>query len=259
MTTKRNPSVQSVERAIDILESFSAEEPGLGVGELSRRVSLPKSTVFRLLTTLESRGFIAQNSETSLYHLGVKLIPLANSVYVYSDLRQVARPYLRSLADTLEETTSLSVLVDAEIINLDQVEFTGRLVVRAGRAGYRMPFHATSAGKAILAYLPEDELERLLASPLPTLTSATITDSDTLNSQLLEVRTRGYAISFEELEEGLHAISTPICNHEGNVIACISVSGPSYRLTRLRIEEISPQVIQAADQISRDLGYIQGS
>ncbi len=259
MTTKRNPSVQSVERAIDILESFSAEEPGLGVGELSRRVSLPKSTVFRLLTTLVSRGFIAQNSETSLYHLGVKLIPLANSVYVYSDLRQVARPHLRSLADTLEETTSLSVLVDAEIINLDQVEFTGRLVVRAGRAGYRMPFHATSAGKVIVAYLPEDELERSLASPLPTLTSATITDLDTLKSQLLDVRTRGYAISYEELEEGLHAISAPICNHEGNVIACISVSGPSYRLTRSRIEETSPQVIQAADQISRELGHIQGS
>ncbi|UCF27143.1 MAG: IclR family transcriptional regulator, partial [Chloroflexota bacterium] len=259
MTTKRNPSVQSVERAIDILESFSAEEPGLGVGELSRRVKLPKSTVFRLLTTLESKGFIAQNSETGLYHLGLRLIPLANSVFVYRDLRQTARPHLRSLADTLEETTSLSILVDNDIINLEQVEFRGRLVVRAGGAGYKIPFHATSGGKVIAAYLPEDEVETLLASDLPALTPATITDADSLRRQLQQVRSQGYATSFDEIEIGLHAISSPILNHEGNVIACVSVSGPSYRLTRPRIVEVSPLVIQAADQISRELGLTQDS
>ena len=259
MTDKRNPSVQSVERAIDILESFSAEEPGLGVGELSRRVNLPKSTVFRLLTTLESKGFIAQNSETGLYHLGLRLIPLANSVFVYSDLRRTARPHLRSLADTLEETTSLSILVDTDIINLEQVEFRGRLVVRAGGAGYKIPFHATSGGKVIAAYLPEDEVETLLASDLPALTPATITDADILRYQLLQVRSQGYATSFDEIEKGLHAISAPICNHEGNVIACVSVSGPSYRLTRSRVVEVSPQVIQTADQISRELGRTQDS
>jgi DNA-binding IclR family transcriptional regulator len=261
MTNKRNPSVQSVKRAIDILESFSAEEPGLGVGELSRRVRLPKSTVFRLLTTLtlESQGFIAQNSETGLYHLGLGLIPLANSVFVYSNLRRTARPHLRSLADTLEETTSLSILVDTEIINLEQVEFRGRLVVRAGGAGYKIPFHATSGGKVIAAFLPEAEVETLLAPDLPALTSATITDADTLRGQLRQVRSQGYATSFDEIEKGLHAISSPICNHEGNVIACVSVSGPSYRLTRSRVVEVSPHVIQTADQISRELGLTQDS
>lgn len=257
MTNKRNPSVQSVERAIDIMESFSAEEPGLGVGELSRRVNLPKSTVFRLLTTLESRGFIAQNSETGLYHLGAGLIPLANSVFVYSDLRRIARPHLRSLANSLEETTSLNILVDTEIINLEQVEFRGRLVVRAGGAGHRMAFHATSAGKAIAAFLPEGEMETLFASALPALTPATITDADTLSITLMEVRAQGYATSFDELEKGLHAISAPIRNHEGDVVACITVSGPSYRLTRSRIKTASPQVIQHADHISQELGRTQ--
>lgn len=257
MTNKRNPSVQSIERAIDIMESFSAEEPGLGVVELSRRVNLPKSTVFRLLTTLESRGFIAQNSETGLYHLGVGLIPLANSVFVYSDLRRIARPHLRGLAKTLEETTSLSILVDTEIINLEQVEFRGRLVVRAGGAGHRMPFHATSAGKAIVAFLPEAEMENLLASDLPALTPATLTDADTLRIKLMEVRAQGFAASFDELEKGLHAISAPISNHEGDVVACITVSGPSYRLTRSRIKTASPHVIQSADRISQELGLTQ--
>lgn len=256
MTPKRNPSVQSVERAIDIMESFSAEEPGLGVGELSRRVNLPKSTVFRLLTTLESRGFIAQNSETGLYHLGVGLIPLANSVFIYSDLRRIVRPHLRRLANTLEETSSLNILADTEIINLEQAEFRGRLVVRAGGAGQRMPFHATSAGKAIVAFLAEDEMEDLLASNLTALTPATITDSDSLRSQLTEVRAQGYATSFDELEKGLHAISSPIYNHEGHVVACITVSGPSYRLTRSVIKRASSDVIRTADQISQELGRL---
>lgn len=255
MADKRSPSVQSVERAIDILKSFSIEEPELGVGELSRRVSLPKSTVFRLLSTLEASGFIAQNLETGLYHLGVELIPLANSVFIYSDLRRLARPHLRNLVTILEETASLSVLVDTEIIYLDQVVFSGYLIGRAGGTGQRLPFHATSAGKAIVASLPEEEMDRLLASPLPALTSATITDSDALRRQFAQVRAQGYATTFEELEEGLHSISTPIRNHSGAIIACISVSAPNYRLTRKRIKEISPIIIQFADQISQETGY----
>lgn len=255
MADKHKTTVQSVERAIDILQTFTADKPGLGVGEISRRVGLPKSTVFRLLTTMESRGFIIQDLDTNLYQLGVELIPLANSVNVYSDLRQVARPHLQGLADTLEETTLLSVLVDGEIINLDQVEFTGRLVVRAGRADHRAPFHATSAGKAIAAFLPEYELDILLASPLQAYTPATITDADTFRSQLVNVRTRGYATSFEEYEEGLHAISANIRNHRGKVVACLSISGPSYRLSRSHIKKISSLVMQTADQISRGLGH----
>jgi DNA-binding IclR family transcriptional regulator len=259
MTNKRKPSVQSVVRAIDILESFSANEPGVGVGELSRRVSLPKSTVFRLLTTLESRGLVAQNSETGLYHLGVGLIPLANSVYVYSDLRRTARPHLHRLANTVEETTSLGILVEADTINLDRIEFRGRLVVRAGGAGNKLPFHATSGGKAIASFLPADELEGLLAAPLAALTPATITNPEDLQRQMIKIRTRGYATSLDELEEGLHAVSAPIFNYQGEVIACVSVSGPSYRLTRARIKEASPQVIQTADQISQELGFDRNS
>lgn len=255
MADKHKTTVQSVERAIDILQTFTADKPGLGVGEISRRVSLPKSTVFRLLTTMESRGFIIQDLDTNLYQLGVELIPLANSVHVYSDLRQVARPHLQSLADTLEETTLLSVLVDGEIINLDQIEFTGRLVVRAGRAGHRAPFHATSSGKAIAAFLPKYELDNLLASPLQAYTPDTITDADTFRSQLVSIRNRGFATSFEEYEEGLHAISANIRNNRGKVVASLSVSGPSYRLSRSNIKKISPIVMQTADQISRGLGH----
>jgi DNA-binding IclR family transcriptional regulator len=255
MTGNRNKSVQSVERAVDILKSFSPQEPEFGVGELSRRVGLAKSTVFRLLSTLESCGLVAQNPETDLYHLGVEIIILANSVFLYSDLRQIARPHLRSLVNTIGETASISVLVDREIINLYQFEFSGRLVVRAGSTGLRMPFYAASAGKAIAAFLPEDDLEILLASPMNAFTSTTITEPEALRAELSTVRERGFATAFDELEDGLHAVAAPIFNHEGNAIACISVSGPSYRLSRERILEISPHVRQAAERISQEMGY----
>ena len=232
-------------------------EPELGVGELSRRVGLPKSTVFRLLTTLEVQGFIGQNSETGLYHLGIEIIPLANSVVVYRDLRRIARPQLRQLVDTLEDTATLNVLVNKEILNLDQVEFRGRLVVRSGGTGKRLPFHATAAGKALVAFVPEDELDTLIAPPLPSLTPATITETDELRRQLTQARARGYSTTFEELEKGLHAVATPIRNHKGDVIASLSISGPSYRLTRGHIKKIAPIIIQTANHISREMGYTQ--
>ena len=257
MSDKRNLSVRSVERAIQILKTFSADEPELGVGEIGRRVRLPKSTVFRLLYTLETCGFVGQDSETNLYHLGVELIPLANSVFVYSNLCQIARPHLRKLVRTLEETASLSVLLDKAVINLEQVEFSGRLIVRAGGAGNRIPFHATSVGKAIAAYLPKDQLDALLESTHLALTSATITDEEDIQRELTRVRGQNYATGFEEVEVGLHAIAAPIYNHVGDVIASISVSGPAYRLTRGRIQEIAPQVIHTADQISREMGFAE--
>ncbi len=194
MTGNRNKSVQSVERAVDILKSFSPQEPEFGVGELSRRVGLAKSTVFRLLSTLESCGLVAQNPETDLYHLGVEIIILANSVFLYSDLRQIARPHLRSLVNTIGETASISVLVDREIINLYQFEFSGRLVVRAGSTGLRMPFHAASAGKAIAAFLTEEDLEIDYGKIYRLDISANIDNSDLLASSTTTVPEKGLEI-----------------------------------------------------------------
>ncbi len=258
MTEKQGPTVQSVERAIAILKAFSVEEPELGVGELSRRLNLPKSTVFRLLSTLEAGGLVAQNPKTGQYRLGVDLIGLANNVIAYADVRRVARPHLRRLADALGETVSLSILDGRDAVNLEQFVPPRRLVMRVGWVGRRMPVHTVSVGKALIAFLPEEELSRLLDGSLEALTPHTITDPQVLRDELVRVRERGYATAFEELEEGLHAISAPLYNHEGEIVAAISVSGPAYRLTRERIEEIAPQVVQTAHQISKEMGYRDG-
>lgn len=255
MASKQSSTVQSVERTIQILKAFSEEEPELGVGELSRRLDLPKSTVFRLLSTLEANGLVAQNAETGRYRLGVELIALAYNVMVYADLRRVALPHLRRLADTVQETVSLSVLDGDDTVNVEQVVPPRRLVVRAGWVGRRMPVHTVSAGKAIVAFFSESERTQLLNGELEALTPKTITAPDVLRAQLERVRARGYATAYEELEEGLHALAAPVRNHEKAVTASVSISGPASRLTRDRIHEIAPQVIETAERISHDLGY----
>ncbi len=255
MATKRTPIVQAVHRAIAILKAFSPEEPELSLAELSRRLQLPKSTVARLLATLEEEGLIAKDGETGLYRLGVELIRLANNVHIYTDLRRVARTHVRKLADLVGESVSIAVLQGQDVVNLDVYVPPGHLVKRVGWAGRHMPAYATAAGRAILAFLPREERLRYLEGPFQSYTSKTITDPKRLRLELQRIRAQGYATAFEELEDGLHAISAPIFNYEGRVIASISVSGPGYRLTRTRIREVVPLVLETANHISAEMGY----
>lgn len=255
MSDKQGSTVQSVERAIKILKSFSADEPELGVGELSRRLDLPKSTVFRLLSTLEAGGLITQNPETNRYRLGVDLIGLADSVIAYTDLRRVARPHLRQLANTVRETVSLTIFDRSDAVNVEQFVPPRRLVMRVGWVGRRMPVYAVSAGKAIIAFLPERELARLLDGDLEALTPHTLTDPKAIRAELARVREQGFATAFEELEEGMNALAAPIHDHKAEVVASVSVSGPASRLTPERVSEIAPEVIRIAEQISKEMGY----
>lgn len=149
-------------------------------------------------------------------------------------------------------------MLNSAVINLDQVEFSGRLVVRAGNMSNRMPFYATSSGKAIAAYLPEAELKSLMESTFISLTGGTITDKEVFKRELKQVRAQGYATAFEELEEGLNSVAAPVFNHRSAVIASVGVSGPNYRLNHQRIKQITPKLMERTDQISKELGYISG-
>ncbi len=255
MTTKSTSSVQAVKRAIAILKVFSSDEPELGVSEISRRLGIPKSTVSRLLATLEEEGLVAQDPETGLYRLGVELIRLANSVHRFTDLKRIARPYMRKLAIDVGESVSIAVLQGRDVVNLDVYVPPGHLIKRIGWAGRLMPAYATAAGRAILAYLPRDERKDVLSGPFQAYTSRTITDPARLRIELQRIRAQGYAMAFEELEEGLHAVSAPIFNYEGHVIASLSVSGPAYRLTPERMREIAPKVVETTLRISAEMGY----
>ena len=252
----QSSTLRSVERAIAVLKAFSEEEPELGVTELSRRLKLPKSTVYRLLASLQQEGVVDQDPETDKYRLGIELVRLAGLVLTQVDVRQVARPHLRSLAEVSEETVNLSVLTGGgKVINIDGIS-SPRMVRNVGWIGREMLPHCISSGKALLAYLSPQRLERILAKGLPRFTENTITDPILLQEELKRVRQQGYAVAQEELEIGLSAVAAPIWNHEGVVVAAVSVSGPSFRLSSEKIPKLAELTKRAANEISHQLGYV---
>ena len=249
------PGVQSVERAIAILQSFTDEKPERGVNELSRELGLHKSTVSRLMLALERGGLVSRNPDTGLYRLGLGLVGLAAHVISFADVRQVSRPYLRQLADETQETTNLSVLEDGQVINLEQFVPSARQVMNIGWVGRRMSAHCTAAGKVLLAHLPPDEVEHVLQAGLRAFTPHTITDPEVMRRELAAILERGYAVAQEELEQGLNAISAAVYDRHGCAIAAVSVSGPAYRLHPECFPTLGAKLRDVARVISMQLGH----
>ena len=244
--------IGSVRRAIALLRCFTAAEPELSVTQLSRKLGVHKSTVSRILATLRAEGLVDRNPATGEYRLGLGLLELSGLVALHADMRQVARPFLRRLSEATRETVNLAVLEGNESLNIEQAVSHHRRVTGFGWVGRKTPLHASSTGKVLLANLPV-ALAELKFTPL---THSTITEVETMHEELDEIRERGYATGLEELEVGLHAVAAPVRDHSGEVVAAISVTGPSPRLSEWRIhQEVAPQVISCAVQISEALGY----
>jgi len=257
LTERQSSGVQAVERAIAILKSFSTERPERGVGELSRELGLHKSTVSRLMQTLEQGGLLARNPETKRYRLGTELLGLASQVLSYMDVREVARPFLRRLAEDCQESVNLVVLEGGQVVNLEQFVAPARQVKNIGRVGRRMCAHCTAAGKVMLAYLPPDRLDRILAGELLRFTIHTITDPDELRQELAQIPDQGYAVAKEELEDGLNAVAAPIADHTGRVVAAASISGPAYRVAPEMFTHLAGQLVEVTGQISRQMGHVR--
>ncbi len=258
MTHKRGATVQSVERAIAILKSFSLEKPERGVNELGRELGLHKSTVSRLMITLEQGGLLWRNPQTERYRLGVDLIGMATQVVCYMDVRQVARPFLQQLTVVCQDTVNLAVLEAGRIFTLDQFVPQKRHIKKISQVGWSMSPHCTAAGKVLLAHLPQEELAPILQAGLERFTAHTITDPELLRQELARVREQGHATAQEELEEGLNVVAAPIHDHTGQVRATVSVAGPAYRVTPERLPELAERVMDTASRISEKLGYRPG-
>jgi DNA-binding IclR family transcriptional regulator len=250
----RENGIQSVRRAAALLRAFGSGAPELGVSELGRRLNLHKSTVSRLLATLESEGLLERAPGTEKYRLGPEFARLAGRADHFGDVREVARPFLVELADATRETANLAVLDGDEVNNVDQV--SGPHLVRVGNwVGRRTPLHCVANGKALLAYLPPAEVLRLTAGPLAAFTRLTITNARALRADLARARQDGYATALGEIEEGLNAVAAPIWDAEGAIAAAISVSGPAYRVTPERVPELGLITRDVAQRISNRMGY----
>jgi DNA-binding IclR family transcriptional regulator len=250
------PATRTISRAIAILRTFDAAKPELGVTELSHLTGLDKATVYRLLSALQQGGLVEQNPETAKYHLGLGLLPLAGMALAHLDLPRVARPHLQKLAHLSQETVNLSVVTEDDmLINIDCIA-SPRRVRNVGWIGREMPLHAVSGGKVMMAYMSPAWLERVLARELQCHTEHTLTNPAELRAELEQIRQVGFAIAEEELEIGLSAVAAPVWDHEDQVAASVSVSGPSFRLPRARLTELGSQTKEIADAISRHIGYV---
>lgn len=246
------PPVEAVRRALLILKCFSLERPELGVSDLARELSLHKSTVHRLLTTLEGEGFVHQ-LPNSRYALSWKLFELGAAVPAWRGIRQLVLNALNPLVASTGETAHLAVLDGREVLYLEKVESAHRLRMPSA-VGRRVPAHCTALGKALLASLDDQALQRILVqTPRKAFTSHTITDVEMLRAELRRIRTQGYAIDDEELEEGLTCVAALVHDGTGRTCAAISIAGPTSRIRR-RLDSHIEAVRTAADSLSYELG-----
>ncbi|MEU3649097.1 IclR family transcriptional regulator [Lentzea sp. NPDC034063] len=247
--------VQSVDRAISVLELLAQGEAG--ITEIAGELGVHKSTVSRLVSVLESRGLVEQLGERGKYAIGFGVVRLAGAATGRMDLTKLGQPVCQTLADSFGETVNIAVHDAGVAINITQAR--GSAAVSAVNwIGQRTPLHATSSGKVLLAYLPDDERKRLASQPLDSYTENTVVDAAQLLVELKAIAAQGFAACFEELELGLHAVAVPVRGHRGEVVAAMSASGPSYRLSRQRVEEIVPTMTSAAADLSAQLGYFAG-
>jgi len=213
----------TVTNAARLLKAFRTSGPTLGVSELARMLDLGKSTVHRLLTTLAGEGLIEQDPRSGGYRLGIVLIELGEAVKVHTDLHAAAGPVLAHLREEIGETCQVGVL-DAsgtnDVVYVDRLESAHSLRLFA-ETGRRVPAHATSSGKVLLAHLPEPERERRIAGPFPRLTAHTLTTPDELRAELAAVRARGWAEAVNEREIGVVSIAAPVRDRYGEVVAAV--------------------------------------
>lgn len=222
--------------------------------EIAEELSVHKSTVFRLLGTLESRGLVEQDAERGRYRLGYGVVQLAAGATGQQDLSVLSRPVCRGLAETVGESVNVAVHDGREVISIDQV-IGSSVVTSVNWVGQRTPMHATSAGKVFLANMPREQADSILAEGLARYTPHTIVEPGALEEQLALVRDRGYAHVGEEHEIGLAAVAAPIRSLNGEVVAAVTVSGPVFRLNADTVPEVAEQVLAAAAEISQRNGY----
>lgn len=247
--------VQSVDRALSILEVLSDYSEGLGVTDISDKIGLHKSTVYRLLSTLIHKGYVTQDAKSNKYRITLKLFELGNKRIEDMDLLSASKPYSEELMKSTNEVVHLVIREDNDIIYIDKVE-ADNTIRMASKIGKRSPMYCTSVGKAILAQLSDEEVEEVWNnSKIEKLTEFTITDFGRMKKELEMVRQKGYAVDDEENEIGVRCIGAPVFNRFGEVEGAISISGPTIRVTEDIVEKFAKRVVKYANLISKELGY----
>jgi DNA-binding IclR family transcriptional regulator len=251
---RKRERLSSVATAMRLLKAFSEDEIDIGISALAKRLGIAKSTAHRLAATLVAEGMLEQERDNGKYRLGVGLFRLGVLVRRRMEVSSEARPYLYNLREAINESVHLAILDGTEIMYVYNLESTHAIRSRSD-LGVRKPAHATAEGQAILAFQPQDIVDRVIAAGLAAYTPKTITNPDRFHKALAAVRQRGCAIEDEESEIGMACVAAPIRDDSGDVVAALGVAGPVTRLSKKSIAGVVPHVIATADQVSARLGY----
>jgi DNA-binding IclR family transcriptional regulator len=255
ISVESNSRIQSVARALTIVDILAEARGELALNEIAARLSLPKSTAHGLVSTLKDFGYIEQSAFTGKYRLGVRFFEVGHIVAQGWEVRTVAAPYINKLVEELAETVHLVVLDKLEVLYIDKRE-SGRSLRIASQVGMRLPAHCTGVGKVLMAYLSPEERHKLINEKgLPRFTKNTLTDVDVLENELTKIRMQGFAIDNEEIMDSLRCVAAPIKDQSGKVIYAISLSGPVSRMKGERLEIAIKRVMETAEEISACLGY----
>ena len=253
---KKSYTIRAVDNALNLFEEFKGDRDELGVTELSNRLNLHKNRVFRILATLEARGYIEQNKATENYRLGVKSLELGQTFIKHMGLVRQAKPFLKEIVEKCNEMAYVGIIRQNSVVYLD-VEEASQTVRVLNRVGWRLPIHCTAIGKAQVAFLSEEKLEKLgILNHMERFTPNTIVDKVEFIKHLKEVAKRGYAIDNEEYNLGVRCVGVPLRDYTGRVVGGISVSGPSFRMTdELLKAEIIPIVKEVGKKACKRLGF----
>lgn len=242
-------------KGLAVLEALALSDQPCGVTGLAEQLHMSKSNIHRLLQTLTSSGFVKQNPETERYELTLKVWEFGSKVMSRVEVKRVAWPHLKQLSRQTPETIHLSILDQGEVIYVEKID--GSLPIRSyTEVGGRAPAYCVATGKALLAYQTEEFIDGLAAN-LQAFTSKTVSDIEGLRKELARVRKLGYAINNGEWREGVGGVAAPIMNSSGKASVAVGISGPTQRLRLAVLREMSLLVIQTAEGISRDLGYVR--
>ncbi len=245
--------VPAVDKALDILALLRSEGREMNLAEISKATGSHKSSVQRLMTTLSHHGFVKRDEVSKRYSLGITLAEYGRVALNNLDIRPLAKPYLQALVEYSGETAVLAILNDTKMVMIDKREPLSQ--IRASPfIGMRFPATATSNGKALLAWLPEDRVAEIIQiEGLPSPTKNSITRPAAYRAELTATRERGYAIDHEEFQEGVSGVSAPIFNPKGQVIATISLVGPAFRMTDESMRKYGEKCVEFAAQLSAQL------
>jgi DNA-binding IclR family transcriptional regulator len=258
VAAKRIYTINSIDRALQILSILGERGVPMRVSDISRRLRIDKSTAYRIISTLRARGFVEQESDTRKYTLGLKVLEVAALKLRAIKLVPAAKPFLEELMLRTREAVHMAVLAEGEVMYVDSEQCSGPFNVNT-QVGGRAPVHSSAVGKALLAYRSPEEVSRIVAiKGLTRFTDRTIISTEELHEHLADVRKQGWAMDNEETFVGMRCLASAVFDHRGQVVASVGVSGPIQHMTHERVAFLGQLVKEAAAKISRKLGYVAG-